>query len=166
MLKRLVASILMSALCGGGVAAQDIRPSQLALVGATIYTDPAATPIRDGVVFIQNGKIAAVGTRSAVRVPRGVPVLDCRGMTITAGFWNSHIHFFERKWANAATIPAAGLRAQLQAMLTQYGFTSVWDTWSMWDNTRRIRERIESGEIPGPRIRSTGEAMHLLDSCR
>jgi imidazolonepropionase-like amidohydrolase len=29
----------------------------------------------------------------------------------------------------------------------------------MWENTRRIRERVESGEVPGPRIRSTGEAM-------
>jgi imidazolonepropionase-like amidohydrolase len=44
-------------------------------------------------------------------------------------------------------------------MLTQFGFTSVFDTWSMWDNTRRLRDRIESGEIAGPRIRSTGEAV-------
>jgi imidazolonepropionase-like amidohydrolase len=43
-------------------------------------------------------------------------------------------------------------------MITQYGFTSVFDTWSMWENTRRLRERIDSGEIAGPRIRSTGQA--------
>jgi imidazolonepropionase-like amidohydrolase len=29
----------------------------------------------------------------------------------------------------------------------------------MWENTRRIRDRIESGEIAGPRIRSTGEIL-------
>jgi imidazolonepropionase-like amidohydrolase len=44
-------------------------------------------------------------------------------------------------------------------MLTGYGFTSVFDTGSAWENTRRIRDRIESGEIQGPRIRSTGEVL-------
>lgn len=31
-------------------------------------------------------------------------------------------------------------------MLTQYGFTGVLDLASPWENTRRIRDRIESGE--------------------
>jgi imidazolonepropionase-like amidohydrolase len=80
-------------------------------------------------------------------------------MNITAGFWNSHIHFFERKWADAATIPVAELRQQLQDMLLRYGFTSVFDLSSAFSNTRRIRERIEAGEVPGPRIRTTGEGL-------
>jgi hypothetical protein len=63
------------------------------------------------------------------------------GLTITAGFWNSHVHFLQRKWADAATLPESELTRQLQAMLTQYGFTSVFDTWSMWENTRRLRDR-------------------------
>ena len=44
-------------------------------------------------------------------------------------------------------------------MLTRYGFTSVFDLGSPWENTRQIRERIESGEIPGPRILSRGEVL-------
>jgi imidazolonepropionase-like amidohydrolase len=47
-----------------------------------------------------------------------------------------------------------------EAMVTRYGFTSVFDTGSMWENTRQLRDRIESGEIPGPRIRSTGEVLY------
>ncbi len=131
----------------------------LALVGATVYVSPAEEPIRDGVVLSQGGKIAAVGSRTLVRVPQAAQMLDCSGLTITAGFWNSHVHFFERKWANAAEIPAPELARQLQDMLTRYGFTSVFDIGSMWENTRRLRDRIESGEVPGPRIRSTGEAL-------
>jgi hypothetical protein len=45
-------------------------------------------------------------------------------------------------------------------MLTQYGFTSVFDTGSMWENTRRLRDRIESGEVQGPKIRSTGDILY------
>src|SRR5207247_5469857 len=103
--------------------------------------------------------IVTCGGKSDVRVLWCIPVLYCNVNVITAGFWNSHVHFFERKWADAASIPAFDLHSQLEAMLTRYGFTSVWDTWSMWENTRKIRERIESGEVAGPRIHSTGEAI-------
>jgi imidazolonepropionase-like amidohydrolase len=131
----------------------------LALVGGTIYASSTEEPVQDGVVLIQDGKIVAVGSRTSIQVPRTVQQLDCSGLTITAGFWNSHVHFFERKWANAATIPGPELDRQLQDMLTQYGFTSVFDTGSMWENTRELRDRIESGEVQGPSIRSTGEAL-------
>jgi imidazolonepropionase-like amidohydrolase len=131
----------------------------LALVGGTIYISPTEAPIPSGVILIQGGKIAAVGTRAQVRIPRNIQTLDCSGRTITAGFWNSHVHFFERKWANAAVLPAPELARQLQDMLTRFGYTSAFDLGSSWENTRRIRDRIESGEATGPRIRSTGDAL-------
>jgi len=132
----------------------------LALTGGTIYVSPGDNPIADGVLLIRDGKIAAVGARRSIPIPRGIQTLDCSGFTITAGFWNSHVHFMERKWAGASNIPAPELSGQLQEMLTRYGFTSVFDIGSMWENTRRLRGRIESGEIPGPRIRSTGEILN------
>lgn len=135
-----------------------LAPS-LALLGGTIYPSPAEEPIPNGTLLIQDGRIAAVGPRSQVQIPASVQPLDCTGLTITAGFWNSHVHFFERKWIDAAAIPAPELSRQLQAMLTRFGFTSVFDTGSRWENTRRIRDRIESGEVTGPRIRSTGEGI-------
>src|SRR5439155_11892444 len=99
--------------------------------------------------------IIAVGAE----VPPNANIIDCSGLTITAGCWNSHGHFFESKWSSAASIPATELANQLEQMLTRYGFTSVFDIGSMWENTRGIRDRIESGEVPGPRIRSTGEGL-------
>ncbi|HYN25955.1 MAG TPA: amidohydrolase family protein [Pyrinomonadaceae bacterium] len=132
---------------------------QLLLTGGTVYASPTEGPITNGVVHVRDGKIAAVGRRGSVRVPKGVATVDCSGLTVFAGFWNSHVHFSKQKWADAANIPAPKLAGHLQAMLTRYGFTSVFDLGSPWENTRRIRERIESGEIPGPRIRSTGEML-------
>lgn len=131
----------------------------IALVGGKVYPSPAEPPIEDATVLIREGTIAAVGSRPSVDVPSDLPRLDCSGRTILAGFWNSHVHFFERKWANADTIPDGELARQLRDMLTSYGFTSAFDTGSSWDNTRAIRDRIESGEVPGPRIYSTGEAL-------
>src|SRR2546425_1037190 len=81
------------------------RNEYLALVGGTIYVSPTEDPIRDGVVLINDGKVAAVGSRVTVKVPQTAQLLDCSGHTITAGFWNSHVHFMERKWAAVANIP-------------------------------------------------------------
>src|SRR5581483_10549262 len=97
--------------------------------------------------------------RAAVKIPSGARTIDCAGLTITAGLWNSHVHFFERKWADAASIPAAELGRQMREMLLRYGFTSAFDLSSEWSNTRRLRDRIEAGEAAGPRIRSTGEGL-------
>jgi imidazolonepropionase-like amidohydrolase len=127
-----------------------------ALAGGLIYLNPAEEPVGDGVVLMKDGRITAAGSRTETPIPQTARLLDCSGFTITAGFWNSHVHFMERKWANAASIPAPELNRQLQDMLTCYGFTSVVDLSSIWENTRRLRDRIDSGETPGPRIRSTG----------
>src|SRR2546428_6795709 len=135
------------------------RTSHLALVGGTIYTSPTEEPIHGGVVLINDGKIAAVGSRPQIEIPKNAELLDCSAGAITAGFWNSHVHFMERKWSDAAAIPAPELNQQLQDMLTRYGFTAAFDLSSPWENTRILRDRIESGEVAGPAIYSTGLGM-------
>ena len=144
-----------------GIALSSTGPADesLALVGGTIYSNPTDAPIRDGVVLIRGDKIVAVGDRALLASTQPMQVLDCRGLALTAGFWNSHVHFFERKWANAAQVPAAELARQLEDFTTRWGFTTVFDLSSLWENTRKLRDRIQSGEVAGPRILSTGEAL-------
>jgi imidazolonepropionase-like amidohydrolase len=45
----------------------------------------------------------------------------------------------------------------MQEMLTRWGFTTVWDLGSNPQNTLTIRKRVESGEVPGPRILMAGD---------
>ncbi len=66
--------------------------ASLALTGATIYPSPDQPVIRNGVILLRDGRIAAVGRHGEVTVPRGTDTLDCTGLTVTAGFWNSHVH--------------------------------------------------------------------------
>ena len=155
-----VVVVILSGVLWMRAAGQSRNPeAQLALIGGTIYTSPTDEPIRNGVVLVEGGKIAAVGRRGSVQVPRGATVIDAAGSTITAGFWNSHVHFLERMWMDPAKIPASDLTRQFEVMLTQYGFTSVFDIWSSLENTRQLRDRVELGEVAGPRIRATGPAM-------
>ena len=136
------------------------RPEALALVGARIYPAPEGLPVFDGTVVIEGGKILTVGPREEVKVPAGARVLDCSGLVITAGFQNSHVHFTEEKWSEAAAQPASKLESQLAGMLVRYGFTTVVDTASMLSNTVALRKRIEDGEVAGPRILTAGVALY------
>jgi imidazolonepropionase-like amidohydrolase len=137
----------------GSATAQD---HDLALVGGTIYVSPTAASLADATILIHGKTIAAVGRSSEVAVPKSARVIPCAGKVITAGFWNSHVHF-ETGWANAQEAASAKLEAQMQEMLTRWGFTTVWDLGSNPQNTLTIRKRVESGEVPGPRILMAGD---------
>jgi imidazolonepropionase-like amidohydrolase len=132
----------------------------LALVGARIYPAPDAAPILDGTLVVVGGKILSVGPRAGAAIPAGAKTLDCAGLAIAAGFQNSHVHFEGKRWNDAAHAPAAQLNAGLQAMLTRYGFVTVVDAASGLQNTTDLRRRIESGEVPGPRILTAGEGLY------
>ena len=150
---------VLIALAAGGWPVEASDLARFALVGGTIHVSPTEAPIRDGVVLIRDGRIVAVGRRNEVPLEKDVPTLDCGGLHVAAGFWNSHVHLFERKWANAGSLAASDVARQLEAMFTRHGFTTVFDLGSDQENTRRIRERVESGEVPGPRILSTGPVL-------
>jgi imidazolonepropionase-like amidohydrolase len=132
----------------------------LALTGAKIYTSPTAAPLANGVILIRNGKIVSVGPASSVTVPKDAKILDCTGSVVVAGFQNSHVHFTEDKWNGAADQPAGKLAKQFEDMLTRYGFTTVVDIGSYLPNTVAIRKRVESGEVPGPRIFTAGSGLY------
>jgi imidazolonepropionase-like amidohydrolase len=131
--------------------------ASLALVGATVYTQPYASPLHDAVVVISAGRIAAVGKRAEVTIPKGTQIIDCSGKTVVAGFWNSHVHFIDSNWNDAATAPPAGLEKHMQEMLTRWGFTTVWDLGSNPSDILALRRRVESGEVAGPRILLAGD---------
>jgi imidazolonepropionase-like amidohydrolase len=129
----------------------------MALVGAKIYLSPTKPPIENGSILIHGGHILSVGPSAAIKVPRGMTVIDCKGLVVTAGFWNSHVHILTPGLVHADKLSSGQTTSQLQEMLTRWGFTTVFDIASVLQNTNLIRHRIESGEVKGPRILTVGE---------
>jgi imidazolonepropionase-like amidohydrolase len=157
MMKVLLRTLLFSLLPGLAAspgAAADAQP--IALLGGEVYVSPDAAPLPDAVVLISDGVITAVGSRGEVQVPNDASIIDCAGKTVVAGFWNSHVHFTQAVWRNAANAPAAALEQHMRQMLTQWGFTTVWDLGSDPDDSLALRRRVRSGEVPGPNILLAG----------
>ena len=136
-----------------------IQAADLVLTGATIYTTPDAPPLTGAVVVVHGDRIAAIGPRAAAQVPQGAQTIDCSGKFVTAGFWNSHVHFQAPGMLHARDAKATDLSAELDAMLNRWGFTTVFDIASILDNTQAIRHRIEAGEVRGPRVLTVGEPL-------
>jgi imidazolonepropionase-like amidohydrolase len=153
-LGKIITFCLAAVGCRGPVAGSRANEGRDALIilGARIYPSPTESPIVNGAVVAADGLITSVGPRDRVRVPAGAIVLDGAGLTVTAGFWNTHVHFMEAKWRAADSASAPELTASLRAMLTRWGIVRVVDTGSLPANTLALRRRIESGEISGPHI--------------
>lgn len=132
------------------------RPD-LALVGCKVYPSPDEKPLDHAVILVRGSRIAAVGPASEVRVPIGTTTIDCGDGVATAGFWNSHVHIMTPPLMDADRQPAGRIGAELQAMLTKWGFTTAFDIASVLPNTETIRRRIASGEVTGPRILTVGD---------
>jgi imidazolonepropionase-like amidohydrolase len=131
--------------------------SDLALVGAKIYLSPSEPPIESGTILVHSGHILSVGPIAEIKVPRSMTVIDCKGLVVTAGFWNSHVHILTPGLVHADRLSSEQTMSQLQEMLTRWGFTTVFDIASVLQNTNLIRHRIASGEAKGPRILTVGE---------
>ncbi len=118
------------------------QAQSMAIVDATVYSDPQSPAQPHTTILILEGKIAALGPR--VHLPRHVPILPCEHCIVFAGFWNTHVHFTGSQWENAAHLDPNRLTHDMQTMLSHSGFTSVVDTASDPENTVALRHRIEA----------------------
>jgi imidazolonepropionase-like amidohydrolase len=132
----------------GTIALRDVR----------IYIRPDSDPIERGTVLARTGIIVAAGKN--IEIPQNTNIVECPNCTVTAGFWNSHIHLSESKWDYAAFKSAETLNAQLADMLTSRGFTTVVDLGSDPRTPISLRRRIESGDLKGPFIYNAGRDIY------
>ena len=95
------------------------RASDLALVGGKIYPSPTEPAIENGSVLLHEGRIVAVGPMAKIKIPRAATVIDCKGLVITAGFWNSHVHIMTPGLLHAEKLSSEQITTELEEMLTR-----------------------------------------------
>ena len=133
-------------------AGRDIPSGVAALTGARIVTMNGDEVIEDGVVVVRDNRIEAVGPRSAVTIPADARRIDVAGHTIVPGFVDTHAHMWPA-WSVHRTdqwIYAANLA---------YGVTTTRDPQTSRTDVLTYADRVRAGEIPGPRVYSTGPGV-------
>lgn len=159
---RMVAAWLVAWSCAWFVS-EPALADDFAITGARIYADPQAPALEDGVVIVRDGRIAAVGPRAKVAVPRDMKVVSGTGRTLVAGFWNSHIHLLTHDLLHPEAADPAKLEGQLRDMFTRWGFTTVFDLASSTASATALRGMIGEHRIAGPQILTVGDPFFPKD---
>lgn len=132
-------------LCLFASAAVARKCPELTIAGATLIAAPGTQPLEEATIVLRDGLITAVTNEAAKNVD--ACTLTVEGRLVTAGLWNSHVHFSDAAFASLEK--AAPL---LKSMLLRYGFTSVVDTGSVPATTLALRAAIAENRLPGPEI--------------
>lgn len=72
-------------------------PPPRALVGATLIDGRGGAPLPNATVVVRDGRIECAGM---CPTPAGVDIVDARGMWITPGLVDAHVHFSQTGWAD------------------------------------------------------------------
>jgi len=157
------APLVFAAALALGACGERAPEDSTLLTASRLYVSPEAPPVDAAAILLAGGKIAAAGLAQNIPAHGAKRLEACDGGIVVAGFQNSHVHFTEPKFADAAVKPAAELTAAMDDMLNRHGFTTVVDTASNLANTVVLRDRIGRGEVAGPRILTAGFALYPKD---
>ena len=131
-------------------AQRDIPRGTVVLRGARVITMHDHDVVENADVVIRDNRIVSVGAQGAV--PAGARVIDVTGKTIVPGFVDIHAHMWPL-WGLHWTRPW-----MYQAMLA-YGVTTTRDPQTSTTDVLTYGDRVEAGQMPGPRVYSTGPGV-------
>jgi imidazolonepropionase-like amidohydrolase len=118
-----------------------------------------AAPINDAVLVLENDRITAVGTGSDVRIPSEAKVIELEGYTLLPGLMDCHVHIGGRPGDGGdthklkETVAHEAIYATVHAKITlDVGFTTIRNVGAGNYHDAAIRDLINEGVVPGPRI--------------
>jgi len=142
----------------------------IVLHAARMFDVDAGRVIAPGEVLVEGGRIRAAGT--SVAHPAGARVIDLGDRTLMPGLIDAHIHLFlhpappsEGMQTVEETVPERTIIATLAAQADlMAGFTAERDmgTEGARAADAAVRNAINRGMIPGPRLQISGMAISIL----
>ncbi len=120
-------------------------------------------------LLIRDAKISAVGPSNEVRIPKGAVRIDGRGLSIIPGLIDCHVHLCLGGEPDVVgTLESEQpsytlLKSVTHAKATiDAGFTTVRDVGSRDHSIFTLKQAIDSGVMPGPRIVGAGRAICMI----
>jgi imidazolonepropionase-like amidohydrolase len=124
----------------------------IALAHVRVIDGTGADPRADQTIVIQNGRIAEVGPAGRVRIPEGAGTMDLTGHTVIPGLVGMHNHlFYTAAGGRAAQMSYTGPRLYLASGVTTIRTAGGRSPYAEIN----LRNNINRGRVPGPRIHLT-----------
>ncbi len=143
-------------------------PKAIVLHAARMLDVKAGRIVKPAEILIQGDRI--VEAASTVKHPAGAEVVDVGDRTLLPGLIDAHIHLFLHPGAEdlqtvQESVPERTIMATLAARDDlMAGFTAERDmgTEGAGSADTAVRDAIDAGRIPGPRLRISGNAINIL----
>lgn len=153
-MKITLAFIMSGLLCSGALA------QNLVITNARVI-DGTGRVLDRGSVVVEDGRIVSVSEGGGEA--RGGTVIDARGMTVMPGLIDTHVHVLIGMVGpdNQAALDRwieTKLADELEAHLAA-GFTTIASHGDFLEEILDVRERLENGQLRGPRVLTAGRAF-------
>ena len=126
-----------------------MMPMSLLISGATLIDGVAERPIEGRSIWIEKGRIKAIGGRDELGMPPSVEVIDARGKYVIPGLMDANVHLFGamtmERLARHMDHYEDVITESAQVALKN-GLTTVFDTWGPRRFLMNVRDRINAGQ--------------------
>ena len=153
--------------CLLAITSHTATSQSLAIKGATILDVVSGDLLRGHVVLVNDGQITRVAPERSVMIPAGSEVLDLQGHTLLPGLIDMHVHLtsgggyhgYERL---RLTDERRAILGVVHAETTlRAGFTTVRNVGAGSFGDVALRDAINDGDIPGPRLLVSGPPIGI-----
>src|ERR1700691_186531 len=147
---------------------QPTTPHAIVLHAARLLDVRGGRIVKPGEVLVQGERIVEVG--SSVKHPAGAEVIDLGDRTLLPGVIDAHVHLFLHPGAeDLQTVQESVPQRTIMAVLAarddlMAGFTAERDMGAEGAGSAdtAVRNAINGGLVPGPRLRLSGNAIDIL----
>ena len=139
----------------------------MVIKGATILDVTNGDMIKNHVVIVKDGRIDAVSPVRSSDIPKGIEVIDLQGHTLLPGLIDMHVHLtsgggyhgYERLKLTDERRAILGVVHAKQTLMA--GFTTVRNVGAGSFGDVALRDAINDGDIPGPRMLVSGPPIGI-----
>jgi imidazolonepropionase-like amidohydrolase len=164
-MQRAAVMVLILILAPSVLIAQS-RPRETVIIKAGRLVDVrAGRVLTDQFILIEGDRVKQIGSARSVQIPAGARVIDLSNATVLPGLIDCHTHLTGEPGHNGyealgISIPRQALYGAKNAKLTlEAGFTTVRNVGAAGYADVALRDAINAGDIPGPRIDASGPAI-------
>ena len=151
-------AIAAIALIAAPFAARAQTPATVAITAARLIVGDG-TVIEHPVVIVVGDRITAVGTAGKVTIPAGARTIDLGARVLLPGLIDCHTHItsIDNDGGDMSALKETGADAAIYGVINSKktlaaGFTTIRDVGATNGADFAVRDAINRGLIPGPRI--------------
>jgi imidazolonepropionase-like amidohydrolase len=152
----------------GSSAAQSTAPVRHVVIHAGRVLDvKTGNTLTGQAIVIEGDKIVSVGPASAAKAPADAEIIDLPNATVLPGLIDAHTHLtFDVNSVGYASlgisVPREALIGAKNARVTLLaGFTTVRNVGASGYSDVALRDAINDGDVPGPRMLVSGPALGI-----